>query len=43
MSTDLDEIAPLLRGASPARTMRLVAFVNEGPPFSFFGEMGSKV
>jgi len=37
------ELARLLREARPARTIRLVAFVNEEPPFFFWGEMGSKV
>lgn len=37
------ELARLLRGAAPSRTIRLVAFVNEEPPFFFWGEMGSKV
>ncbi len=37
------ELARLLREAQPARTIRLVAFVNEEPPFFFWGEMGSKV
>jgi Zn-dependent M28 family amino/carboxypeptidase len=37
------ELARLLRGARPARTIRLVAFVNEEPPFFFWGEMGSRV
>jgi len=37
------EIARHLRGAQPDRTVKLVAFVNEEPPFFFFGEMGSKV
>jgi Zn-dependent M28 family amino/carboxypeptidase len=37
------ELARLLRGSKPARTIRLVAFVNEEPPFFFWGEMGSKV
>lgn len=37
------ELARLLRGTAPARTIRLVAFVNEEPPFFFWGEMGSKV
>jgi len=37
------ELARLLRDAKPARTIRLVAFVNEEPPFFFWGEMGSKV
>ena len=37
------EIARLLAGKKPERTLRLVAFVNEEPPFFYFGEMGSKV
>jgi len=37
------EMARLLRGTTPSRTTRLVAFVNEEPPFFFWGEMGSKV
>jgi len=37
------ELARLLRGTTPSRTTRLVAFVNEEPPFFFWGEMGSKV
>ena len=37
------ELARLLREAKPARTLRLVAFVNEEPPFFFWGEMGSRV
>ncbi len=37
------ELARLLRESKPARTIRLVAFVNEEPPFFFWGEMGSKV
>jgi Zn-dependent M28 family amino/carboxypeptidase len=37
------ELARLLHAAKPARTIRLVAFVNEEPPFFFWGEMGSKV
>jgi Zn-dependent M28 family amino/carboxypeptidase len=37
------EIARQLRGAHPARTIKLVAFVNEEAPFFYFGEMGSKV
>ena len=37
------ELARLLRGARPATTVKLVAFVNEEPPFFFWGEMGSKV
>jgi Zn-dependent M28 family amino/carboxypeptidase len=39
----LIRIAALLRGLRPARTLKLVAFVNEEPPFFYFGEMGSKV
>ena len=39
----LIEIARLLRGARPQRTLKLVAFVNEEAPFFYFGEMGSKV
>jgi Zn-dependent M28 family amino/carboxypeptidase len=37
------ELARLLRGARAARTTRLVAFVNEEPPFFFWGEMCSRV
>jgi Zn-dependent M28 family amino/carboxypeptidase len=37
------ELARLLRDLRPSRTLRLVAFVNEEPPFFFFGNMGSKV
>ncbi len=37
------ELARLLREARPSRTIRLVAFVNEEPPFFFWGEMGSRV
>jgi hypothetical protein len=37
------EIARLLDGKSPARTLRLVAFVNEEQPFSNSEEMGSRV
>jgi hypothetical protein len=37
------EIACLLHGSQPERTVKLVAFVNEEPPFFYFGEMGSKV
>jgi Zn-dependent M28 family amino/carboxypeptidase len=37
------EIGRLLRGTRYARTVKLVAFVNEEPPFFFWGEMGSKV
>ncbi|MBI5752820.1 MAG: M28 family peptidase [Hydrogenophilales bacterium] len=39
----LIEIARLLHGHAPGRTLKLVAFVNEEPPFFFFGEMGSRV
>lgn len=39
----LIEIARRLRGGAPARTIRLVAFVNEEPPFFCFGQMGSRV
>ena len=37
------EVARLLDGIKPERTLRLVAFVNEESPFFYFGEMGSKV
>jgi Zn-dependent M28 family amino/carboxypeptidase len=37
------ELARMLRDAKPAQTIRLVAFVNEEPPFFYFGNMGSKV
>lgn len=37
------EIARLLSGMKPERTLRLVAFVNEEAPFFYSGEMGSKV
>ncbi len=37
------ELARLLRETQPARTIKLVAFVNEEPPFFFWGEMGSRV
>ena len=37
------EIARLLAGFAPARTLKLVAFVNEEPPFFFWGEMGSQL
>jgi Zn-dependent M28 family amino/carboxypeptidase len=37
------EIARLLRGLAPQRTLRLVTFVNEEPPFFYFGEMGSGI
>ncbi len=39
----LIEIARALREVRPSRTIRLVAFVNEEPPFFFWGEMGSKI
>ena len=39
----LIEIARLLKGHALARTLKLVAFVNEEPPFFFFGRMGSQV
>jgi len=39
----LIEIARLLRGAAAARTIRLVAFVNEEPPFFYWGQMGSRI
>jgi Zn-dependent M28 family amino/carboxypeptidase len=39
----LIEIARLLREARPQRTVKLVAFVNEEPPFFYSGPMGSKV
>ena len=39
----LIEIARLLKGRALARTLKLVAFVNEEPPFFFFGQMGSQV
>ena len=37
------ELARLLRGQRFERTIRLVAFVNEEPPFFYWGEMGSRV
>jgi Zn-dependent M28 family amino/carboxypeptidase len=37
------EIARALWPQRLARTVKLVAFVNEEPPFFYFGEMGSKV
>jgi Zn-dependent M28 family amino/carboxypeptidase len=39
----LIEIARALHASRPGRTLKLVAFVNEEPPFFYFGEMGSKV
>ncbi len=37
------ELARLFRGERPERTLRLVLFVNEEPPFFRTGEMGSRV
>ncbi len=37
------ELSGALAQAKPARTLRFVAFVNEEPPFFYWGEMGSKV
>lgn len=37
------EIGRMLKDADLRRTLRLVAFVNEEPPFFFWGEMGSGV
>lgn len=37
------EIARAMRGTRCARTVKLVAFVNEEPPFFYWGEMGSRV
>jgi Zn-dependent M28 family amino/carboxypeptidase len=37
------ELARLFREAKPARTLRLVAFVNEEPPFFKTEQMGSRV
>ena len=39
----LIEIARALSHGRMARTVKLVAFVNEEPPFFYFGEMGSKI
>ncbi len=39
----LIEIARSLRDTRPACAVKLVAFVNEEPPFFYFGEMGSRV
>ena len=36
------ELARLLRGSGPARTLRFVTFVNEEPPFSHSDAMGSR-
>lgn len=38
----LIEIARRLKGHAPGRTLKLVTFVNEEPPYFFWGEMGSK-
>jgi Zn-dependent M28 family amino/carboxypeptidase len=35
------ELSRLFAHATPARTLRFVAFVNEEPPFFLFGNMGS--
>jgi Zn-dependent M28 family amino/carboxypeptidase len=37
------ELARVFAEAKPARTLRLVAFVNEEPPFFKADEMGSRV
>lgn len=37
------ELAGLLKGADPARTIRFVAFANEEPPFFGTSDMGSAV
>ena len=37
------ELSLALAQAKPARSLRFVAFVNEEPPFFYWGEMGSKV
>ena len=39
----LIEFARLIRNMNPVHSIRLVAFVNEEPPFFYFGEMGSRV
>jgi Zn-dependent M28 family amino/carboxypeptidase len=39
----LIELARAARETRPARTIRLVAFVNEEPPFFYFGDMGSQI
>ena len=39
----LIELARSLSASRPARTIRLVAFVNEEPPFFYSGEMGSQI
>lgn len=37
------ELSRLFAATDSARTLRFVAFVNEEPPFFFWGQMGSKV
>lgn len=37
------ELSLALAQAKPVRSLRFVAFVNEEPPFFYWGEMGSKV
>lgn len=37
------ELSRVLAAAPRARSLRLVAFVNEEPPFFFWGQMGSQV
>ncbi|MGH2398097.1 MAG: M28 family peptidase, partial [bacterium] len=37
------ELSLALVQAKPARSLRFVAFVNEEPPFFYWGEMGSRV
>ncbi len=39
----LMELSRVLAAAARARTVRIVAFVNEEPPFFFWGKMGSQV
>ena len=39
----LIELAREARRALPACTIKLVAFVNEEPPFFYFGQMGSRI
>jgi uncharacterized protein with PIN domain len=39
----LIELARMLRGAALRRSVKLVAFVNEEPPFFYFGQMGSRI
>jgi len=39
----LIELARQLGGRPAARTVKLVAFVNEEPPFFYFGQMGSRI